>query len=112
MAKIQFPKSDTNSYWDGKEHDIIPLNLVRINGSDYYYMDGYDISFGCSMMTLLRGTDSGFRKVPLDHYDEFGALVSSSNLESFPTKLVGENVGLDPHMTVEELRTLIKAKSK
>ena len=56
MAKIQFPTSDTNPYWDGKEHNVIPMNLARINESDYYYMDGYDIGFGLNMMTLLRPT--------------------------------------------------------
>ena len=112
MAKIQFPTSDTNPYWDGKEHNVIPMNLARINESDYYYMDGYDIGFGLNMMTLLRGTGSGFKKVPLDNYDEFGILVSSLNLEFLPPNLVGENIGLDPLMTVEELRTLINSKSK
>ena len=112
MAKIQFPTSETNPYWDGKEHNIIPLNLARINETDYYYMDGYDLDFGFNMMTLLRRTNSGFIKVPLDNYDEFGALVSSSNLEFLPTNLVGNNVGLDPLMTVEKLRSLIKSNSK
>jgi len=62
MAKLQFPKSETNQYWDGREHDIQPLNLICLNETDYYYMTGYDNTFGFQMQTLLKRENAIFSK--------------------------------------------------
>lgn len=103
MVKIQFPKSETNPYWDGEEHDLEPKNLACINDSDYYYLDGFDESFKCNMMTLLRKNGEEFKKVPLDDYDEFTHMLYASNLRLVPTMLVGTKIGLDPEMSTKDL---------
>lgn len=104
MIKVQFPKSQTNSYWDGKKHDIIPQNLVCLNDSEYYYMDGFDNSFGVSMMTLLRKSGNKFNKVPLDNYDVFRSMMSEVKYGFVSTELLGKEIGLEHQLSVEELK--------
>lgn len=112
MARIQFPKSETNFYWDGKEHDITPHRLAQLNDSVYYYMEGYDNNFRIEMMTLLKKADIGFNKVPVDDYYEFKTLVSQSSLGFVSTTLLGDKVGLEPMMTVDQLREQLQTKIK
>ena len=112
MLEIQFPLSSTNNYWDGKEHVIVPYTLVCINDSDYYYMDGFDKSFGFTMYTLLGKNGDKFSKIPLDDYQEFQKVVTSSHLTLFPTNILGDKIDLQPEMTVEELKTKIGSKRR
>lgn len=113
MIKIQFPKSETNTYWDGKEHDIEPKNFAQINQSEYYYLDGLDKNFNQVMYTLLRKNETGFNKVPLDNYSEFRSLLADASTDLNPIEIeaIGEKVGLDPIMTVEELKEAVKSRS-
>ena len=104
MVKVQFPESEDNFYWDGKVHMIEPHNLACIENSNYYYMDGYDYSFGFEMMTLLREENQKFTKVPLNDYEDFNQLVIAANLEFISPTVLGDKIELDPIMTVNELR--------
>ena len=112
MVKVQFPKSESNPYWDGQIHEINPMNLARMGETDYYYMDGFDFSFQFQMMTLLRKNGDKFDKVPLDDYDAFGELVRHADLRLVPTMLLGDNVGLLPQMTVEELEQELEKSNR
>lgn len=104
MIKVQFPKSEVNYYWDGKEHDITPINLANINDSEYYYMDGYDNTYKFEMMTLLKREQYGFNKVPLDNYEYFGKTLGELRLNAVDVSLLNDKVGLSNEMTVDELR--------
>ncbi len=104
MVKVQFPESEDNQYWDGKIHMIEPHNLACIENSNYYYMDGFDCSYGFEMFTLLREENQKFKKVPLDSYEDFNQLVIAANLEFISPAYLGDTIELDPKITVNELR--------
>lgn len=82
MIKMEYPNIKDNDLCDGKIHDIIPLNIDRIENSELYLLEYYDRTKKCNGVTILYKAYNGeITKIPLLSYDLLFYLIDNKKID-------------------------------
>lgn len=111
LVKIQYPKSEVNPYWDGKVHCIRPNNLLQIDCSDYFCLQGYDFNVQNGMMTILKTVENHYQNVPVNNNEELNDFLAKVSFKLISTDNLDEYIGLAPQQTVEQIRSETKSRT-
>lgn len=113
QINMTYPYKSGNELWDGKEHIIIPNDLLQfeINGSTYYLMNYRDETFNEENVTTLLTLDENgnYFKRPLDDYTKLGELIDNIELYPADIDILPNNIRLGSEI---EIDTLLNQNSK
>ena len=66
---LKYPYERGSRTFDGRIHQIKPINLTQYPNTDLYLLEYYDETLHLSMVTILRRRNGVFFKYPLTDYD-------------------------------------------